>query len=272
MWEQWAEEAGRWNRKTQKGDLVIFDASGKYRFNFMDWEASRSSAEGGGLTINIVALLDELAGAIASGAGKAAEGGGHDNKFFDDALHHMNTNLVDLCLFAGLPVSLPLMRAIANTAPQTLAQAQSDEWRLGTGECAAALRDAASRMQTADEDTRADYEECAAYWTMEFPNLSERTRSIIVLSFSMLVRPFITRPLRRLFATDTNVTPEDTFNGKIVIVDLSVQQYKLAGRMANLILEVLFPNRKSQENTSNRWLSASRLHVCRRIPHVCQPF
>ena len=30
----------------------------------------------------------------------------------------MNTNLVDLPLFAGLPVSLPLLRAIVTTAPQ----------------------------------------------------------------------------------------------------------------------------------------------------------
>ena len=85
------EAAGRWNREKQKGDLIIIDKTAKWRFNFLDWEASRAG-EGGGLTINIVALLDEIAGAIASGAGKA-EGGG-DNKFFEDALHHMNTNLV----------------------------------------------------------------------------------------------------------------------------------------------------------------------------------
>lgn len=238
MWEQWAEEAGRWNRQKQQGDLIIFDKSGKWRFDFLDWEASRTG-EGGGLTINVVALLDEIAGAIASGAGKA-EGGGGDNKFFEDALHHMNTNLVDLPIFAGLPVSLPLMRAIVNTAPQSLREAQSDEWRSGRGECAAILKAADEATKTADEDTRSDFEECRAYWLQEFPNLSDRTRSIITLSFSMLVRPFITRPLRKLFSTDTNVTPEDTFRGKIVIVDLPVQEFFLAGRVANLAWKYCF--------------------------------
>jgi len=34
----------------------MFDASGeRWRFNFLDWELSRAS-EGGGLTINVVAL------------------------------------------------------------------------------------------------------------------------------------------------------------------------------------------------------------------------
>lgn len=225
QWQQWAKDAGR------EEDLVIVDASGRYRFNFLDWEASRAG-EGGGLTINIVALLDEIAGAIAGGAGKA-DGGGGDNKFFDDALHHMNTNLVDLPLFAGLPVSLPLLRSIVNTAPTSIKEIEDEQWqRVST--CAAILNEAEQRVRQADPETRQDFEECKNYWLREFPALAERTRSIIVLSFSMLVRPFITRPLRRLFSTDTNVRPEDAFNGKIIIVDLPVQEYRLAGRVANL--------------------------------------
>lgn len=70
--------------------------------------------------------------------------------------------------------------------------------------------------------------------------LSEKTRSIISLSFSMLVRPFITRPLRRLFSSDTNVRPEDAFAGKIILVDLPVQEFRLAGRVANLVWKYCF--------------------------------
>ena len=36
QWQQWARETGR------EQDLVIIDASGKWRFNFLDWEASRA--------------------------------------------------------------------------------------------------------------------------------------------------------------------------------------------------------------------------------------
>ena len=93
----------------------------------MEWEASRPE-EGGGLTINIVAILDEIASAVASGAGEA-DGGGGDNKFFDDALHHLNTNLVDLPIHAGLRVSLPLLRSIVNSAPQTIAQIADPQWQ-----------------------------------------------------------------------------------------------------------------------------------------------
>jgi hypothetical protein len=231
QWEQWARETGR------EQDLVIVDASGRWRFNFLDWEASRQGA-GGGFTINIVALLDEIAGAIASNAGKA-DGGGNENKFFDDALHHMNQNLVDLPLFAQLPVSLPLLRSIVVTAPASPKEVNDPEWRQ-TSACAAIIAEAEQKLQGAPPEMVADFEECKNYWLREYPALAERTRSIITLSFSMLARPFITRPLRQLFSTDTNITPEDTFNGAIIIVDLPIQEFRLAGRVANLAWKYCF--------------------------------
>src|SRR5665213_2999436 len=225
QWQRWAAIAKREN------DLVIFDGSGKWRFNFLEWEAKRQG-EGGGFTMNIVSLLDEIAGAIASGAGDV-EGGG-ENKFFEDALHYMNTNLVELPVFAGLPLTLPLMRSIVSTAPQTTAQVDSEEWR-EKSICWAVVKRAEAAMEHADETVRADFEEWRLYWLQEWPALHEKTRSVINLSFSMLARPFLTRPLRELFSSkDNNIAPEDAFDGKIIIIDLPVQEYRLAGRVANL--------------------------------------
>jgi hypothetical protein len=230
QWREWAREARR------EKDLVVIDGKGTWRFNFLNWEAGRQG-EGGGLTINIVALLDELAQAIAGGAGKA-EGGG-DSKFFDDALHHMNTNLVDLALLAGVGVSLPVLRSILISAPLSPQEAESEEWQTRSN-CYLTINAADKRTVGSDPDTRADFEECRTYWMQEFPALSERTRSIIQLSFSMLGRPFITRPLRRLFSSDTNIRPEDAFDGKIIVIDLPVQTYRLAGRVANLVWKYCF--------------------------------
>ncbi len=242
QWQEWAADTGR------EEDLVIVDARGDWRFNFLEWEASRMAChaeadgrrreEGGGLTINIVSILDEIAGAIARAAGRA-DGGQGDNKFWDDALHHMNTNLVDLPVFAGIRVSLPLMRSIVNSAPQSIEQVRDPAWQ-ETSACAAILREADNATAEADPDIRADFEECRNYWTQEYPVLSEKTRSIISLSFSMLVRPFITRPLRKLFCTDTNLRPEDASSGKIIVIDLPVQEFRLAGRVASLAWKFCF--------------------------------
>src|SRR5208282_1375829 len=58
QWKKWAAECGR------SEDLIIIDKSAKFRFNFMDWEASRPE-EGGGLAINIVSLLDEIGHSVS---------------------------------------------------------------------------------------------------------------------------------------------------------------------------------------------------------------
>jgi hypothetical protein len=231
QWEKWAAETGRMD------DLVIIDASGGNRFNFMNWEASRPGA-GGGFTINIVNLLDEIAGAISGGTGPS-EGGGGTDRFWQDALHHMNTNLVDLPRLAGVEISLPLLSDIVKTAPYDKAQLSDPAWKKESA-CAAILKEANDATLKADAGIRADFEECKKYWEVEFPNLSEKTRSIITLTFSMLARPLVTQPLRKLFSADTNVKPEDAFDGKIIIVDLPVQEFRLVGRIANLTWKYCF--------------------------------
>jgi hypothetical protein len=233
QWEKWAADCGRTD------DLVIVNAKGDWRFNFLKWEAERSGA-GGGFTINIVNLLDVIGSTITGSAGPDAGGGAASEKFWDDALHHLNMNLVDLPVLAGVEVSLPLLRGIVNSAPLSAAQAKDPAWE-AESDCATILRGAdETTAKSEDGEARADFEECKSYWTKEFPHLSDRTRSIIVLTLSMLVRPLITRPLRKLFSSDTNITPEDTFDGKIIIVDLPVQEFRLAGRIANLVWKYCF--------------------------------
>ncbi|MCW5631885.1 MAG: TraM recognition domain-containing protein [Rubrivivax sp.] len=231
QWVEWARLTGRLD------DLVIFGPDSGLCFNFLNAEATRAGG-GGGITLNIVATLMECLSAIAVDSAKS-EGGG-DNKWFEDATRNMLENLIDLPTFAGIPITLQLLRSIVSTAPQTPKEAHSAEWREGSV-CAAILGEAEGKAREAGDAAFADFEECQRYWLKDFPALSEKTRSIIVLSFAMLVRPFITRPLAQLFSQPvSNVSPEDCCAGKIVIVDLPVQEYHLAGRLANLAWKYCF--------------------------------
>jgi type IV secretory pathway TraG/TraD family ATPase VirD4 len=229
QFEQWAEAAGRWNRRDQTGDLVIFDGSGRQRFNFLDWEASQAAA-GGGLTINVVALLEEIITALQPGK----SGGGDDGQFWEDALHQLLMNAVELVQHAGRELSLSAMRDIVRSAPLSRHEAKDVDWQKESA-CWFFLEDAERSTAEAGAEVKADYAECRAYWLEDFANLSEKTRSVITLMFTKLAQPFTTRPLRRLFSEDTTIRPEDTFNGRIIIVDLSTQSYRLAGRIAALV-------------------------------------
>ena len=228
QWVKWATNCGR------QDDLVIVNAEGDWRYNFMDDEASRPG-EGGGFVINIVALLDEIAGAIGGGKGD----GGGDNKIWEDALHTLNSHAVALPVLAGLKVSLPLLRDITSSAAQTLEQVNDPEWQK-TSVCWQILQEADEATKDGDPEVRADFDECRKYWTLDFPSYSDKTRSSILLGFTVLIHPLVTRPLRKLFSSDTNIRPEDTFDGKIIIVDLPTQEFRLAGRIANLIWKYCF--------------------------------
>ena len=213
MWEAWAEEAGRWNRKTQTGDLVIFETlrpGGALIFSIV--KPAARAPEDRGLLINIVALLDEIACGCRQRR-PTSDSGGRRQQILRGRPAQPEHQRCGPPQSRGPAGTLPLMRAIVNTAPQSLKEAQNDEWRHGPGECAALLRDADKATGGGDADMRADFEECRAYWMPEFPNLSDRTRSIVVLSFSMLVRPFITRAHGPIgFSANTNITPEDIFS------------------------------------------------------------
>jgi hypothetical protein len=228
QWEQWAAETGRTD------DLVIVDAGGTWRFNPLAWESARPE-EGGGFTINVVSLLDEIATAVA---GETKPAGG-DQKFWENALHNLNCNLVDLPLLAGVEVSLPLLRSISSTAAHSRNQLDDPRWQEDSV-CAAMLREADKTTAQGDAKMRSDFEECHTYWTQDYPSLGETTRGSILLGFTILVRPLVTRPLKTLFSSDTNIKPEDTFDGKIIIIDLPVQEFRLAGRIANLIWKHCF--------------------------------
>jgi hypothetical protein len=229
QWQKWAADCGR------SDDVIIVNADGDWRYNFMEDEASRPG-EGGGFTINIVGLLDEIAGALAGGD-KGETGG--DNKIWEDALHTLNSNAVELPVLAGLKVSLPLLREITSSAATSLEQVKDPEWQKRSVYYKI-LQEADKATENGDPEIRADFQECRTYWLTDFPSYSDKTRSSIMMGFTVLIHPLVTRPLRKLFSSDTNVRPEDAFDGKIILVGLPVQEYRLVGRIANLIWKYCF--------------------------------
>lgn len=228
QWEKWAAATGR------SDDLIIVDKSGLQRFNFLSWEQQRPG-EGGGLTMNITAMLAEIGKAVSGSNGSA----GSDSEFFTSARDHMVSAAVDLCTFSGQPVSLPLINEIITSAPQMPEDVESERWQ-ETSECWKLMLRAHARKAEMNAQEVADLTETVTYWSRQFPRISLKTRSIVVLMWSVLSRPFTTRPLRRLFSEDSTTGPEDCFRGKVIVIDLSMQEFGLAGRFAAMAWKYCF--------------------------------
>jgi len=227
---RWAKEAGR------ECDVVFFDASGRHRFNFLEWEAQRD--DGAGKVINITALLYDIARAVAGGAGAEGHASG-DARFFDGVLHLFLTVLVALAIASGEEMSVPLLRRLADGAAKNLTELHSREWKENSPHSALLTR-LSEAEASMDANARADLAEIFTFFTSTWPALSDRTKSIVDIMWSRLVQPFMFAPLRDAFTTYSTVTPDQAFEeGKIVIVDLPAQ-LGLAYRMGGLIWKICF--------------------------------
>jgi hypothetical protein len=190
---KWATDCGR------ADDLIIVDTTAKWRFNFLQHEAKQGAP--GGVVLNTVAILEEIANAVAKASGQSTQGGG--DKFWQDSLHYLCVHLVSLPVFLGLDVSLPLLRDLLNSAPSSQAQVNDEKWRENSS-LWRALKDAGELTLDKSPQVHSDFEHCRNFWLIEFPQIALKTRSIITLTFSTLVQPLIMGVLNQIFCTDTS--------------------------------------------------------------------
>jgi hypothetical protein len=227
LWENYCRETGR------IADLVVFSPTGPWRFGFLDYELRRDGP-GAGLTENLVNLFGEVlqvAERRGSGTGREDEG------YWLRALRQLVRNCIDLSILANGSVSVPDLYRVVISLATSPAQVGDRAWQERSF--------AYSCLQAADgrpkpPARRRDFELCADYCLLEFPALSEKTRSIIVSSFTSMVDVFQRSVLRELFCTSTNITPEATSDGKIILMDLAVKEFGEVGQLAQVLMKYMF--------------------------------
>ncbi len=238
-WERLCRDSGRLN------DLVIIDANCQWRFNPIDYEATRNG-RGGGLTENIVHLLMTLLD--TAGRNNARGDGREDSAYWRNSCKQLLRNACDLSLIANGRVTVPELYQIVLSAPTSAQMVRSDDWRKSSY-CFKTLTGADKRPKTQSQAN--DFALVADYFLVEFPCLSEKTRSVIVSTFTSLVDCLLRGTLRDLFCTDSTITPEAVENGKIILVDLPVKEYGQIGLMANMLWKLSFQKSIERRDLTN---------------------
>ncbi|MEW4569542.1 type IV secretory system conjugative DNA transfer family protein [Tautonia sp. JC769] len=229
VWEEYAREAGR------EGDLLVFGPDRPLRFNFIDHELNRPGV-GAGLTENIVNLLSTVLEVAERGQGSGS-GGREDEGYWRRAMRQLMRNLVDLLVMARGSLSIPDLYRLVVSAPTSLEETRSPEWRRGSF-CWACLKEADERDKTPRQ--AADYGIVADYFMLEFPALSEKTRSVVVSTFTSMVDVLNRGILRDLFCGETNVTPQVVESGKVLVIDLPVKEFAEIGVFAQVLWKYAF--------------------------------
>jgi len=274
QWLSYADQTGRlkdvvifgarreMSEEEQRKDKYYHMRNKEYKFNPLQYEMDRPKKEGGGETDNIVALFTAIIkmGNRLSGAG----GGSSDDPFWDMALQRCIKASVDLLKLAGEDITVFNITKIIRQAPVgenlqyeyyslVTSDNQSDyeklqEWadQSFTIYCMTW----ADSKQLSEGETRA-FEVVSSYFLSDFPSLAEKTRSSIVEYFYAFANPFNSGMLADYFSQGISpeISPEKTFNGKIIILDFPVKKYLLLGIFAQSIYKRLWQQAVERRDT-----------------------
>lgn len=230
-WREYAERAHR----TQ--DLIIFSPENDFRFNAIDYERTRKG-RGGGLTENIVELFYILSETSGRSSGK---NGSLNEDFWEKELRKLLRNSVELLRLAGKEVTFQTVAELIQAAPRTLIEdGGAESGTIEKGEFYTEMCKAcANRLDLGDVSASdaADAQTTINYWEKDYARLDMRHRASIVSSFTGMADVFLRGTLRELFCTTTNVTPEDSLGGKIIILDLPTKLFNEVGLYAQVLFK-----------------------------------
>ncbi|MEL6719049.1 MAG: hypothetical protein AAFP82_10065 [Bacteroidota bacterium] len=235
-WEEYAAATGR------SDDLIIFSKGSEYEFNPLEYELTRVG-EGAGEIFNLVNLFTEIykMGNRFSGG----SGGGESERFWESALRRCIARAIQLLKLARYEVSISNMIELLSSAPlenEVLALTEmTDEEFLETTRksfCLSAIFEAG--QQDFDEQQEQEYKLVNDYFMRQFATLPDKTRPTILESFLGLAEPFTSGILKQHFAGSTNIRPEMTHEGKIIILDFPVKEFLASGVYAQGIFKLLW--------------------------------
>lgn len=227
MWRTLCEQEGRLD------DLVVFSPQNDWRFDPIAFEVERKGP-GAGQVENVVHLLSRLVDFTSRDRSQ----GGRDNEPYwrNACLRLLRNGVGALILSRGSMSVLDLYRLVIS-APQSLDDVRSEQWRASSF-CFRTLSEAEGRALNASEC--GDLEIIADYWLVEFPALSEKTRSVIVSQFTATCDCLLRGTLRDRFCNGSNITPQAAEDGRLILVDMSLKEYGVTGLYANLLWKAAF--------------------------------
>lgn len=210
------------------------EGQGNHHLDFLNYEYTyheREKTEAA--TQNLVYLFTT---AMAAGDEKESL----TDPYWEDALRQLLANAIDLADMARGSVTLADIAEIIRTAPRSREEAQSDDWRSVSDFWRRYFAPAVANHR--ETKRRGDLEEVARYWGLDFAGLADRTRSVVVSSFTAKATPILRGALRRIFCRGGkgSFDLEDSHKGKVIIVDLPVKEYGEPGRFAQILIKTLW--------------------------------
>lgn len=265
-WREYCRLTGR------SDDLVIISPENKNYFNWLQWESTQSG--------NSRAVTDSVVNCLKTviAASKERETGKQADEFWSSSRDQLIYHTADICQLAYGSISLKNLYEIVQTVPNqdddrensgedddetetepkaplkafdrayNLARERVtelfDKWFDGLSEeRRIALSDITDR-EAAAEDELPDYrnlQHAHEFFFGSFKDLHNKTKSIVLMSFSGFLFRLMRDPIYSLFClNESNVTPNDMFAGKVIVLDIPIKRYHAIARDAQTMVKFVF--------------------------------
>ena len=232
MWCDIFRKAGRLN------DLIVFDAEGGYRCNFLG-RLKRPR--------DVVQFITTMSEVMKRGDGK---GGGDNSRFYEQQEERAIYNAVAALQAAGEPLTAPNLHRFIMTAATSPEELNRPEWRRkyhGT-----VLERGFKANKTPMEAH--DFTLCMDFWLSEWAVLMDaKTRGNVLAGVQGTLHTMNTGIVREMVCGETNVSPADVLAGKWVLVNFPVSSFGQAGLLISTgwkqLVELAILERKADDDS-----------------------
>lgn len=180
----------------------------------------------------------QLIDAILRIANRHAPQGGGENVFWDMSAQRLIRMAITVIYLAHGHCSLSDIHRLLVSAPQTSGQA-ADKQRDVATYCGQCHVKAAQRAKTAEQ--KRDLAAAVEYWYSEWPNLADKTRSIIQSVVQNITSKFVTGPVASAISSGTTNTPPDLVQKgkKLICLNYPVLVWRELGQWFQIMLKIL---------------------------------
>jgi len=229
-WRKYARVTGRDN------DLIVIEENSGHYFNFLDYEASRGG-KGAAMTDNIYRIFSEIKELITDN--KQTGGDPH----WANSAEKMFKSAVDILLFSRKHLTVDEIQMIVNAAPVSLKKAKklANDSNNFLNLCLEhALKMMNKNPQLAKSQAAKDVARARIYFLEQYPRMADNERSGVVSTFNTFLDPLLRGLTYKLLCSGTNIKPDDSFNGKIIVLNLPVNTYQKAGKVVQIVWKYMW--------------------------------
>jgi len=244
LWKRYGQQTGR--------AIILIGPDHPHRFNFIEYEMGRPG-RGAGIASNLVSLFEEVLEVHTPG--KVLGG----DPYWREARGQLLRNAIDLVRLGTDRLDFEDVVAVIRTAPRRPEERDDPKWRQES-RCWRLMQSALDRVEASGIQTdQHDLKVIADYFFGEFAPLDPEPRSSIVSMVGALTDMMVRGEIRKLFLTTTNIVPDVTENGAVIVFDMPVQEYREAGRFAQVLFKTIF--QRMVERRQNRSETARPLFL-----------